>query len=394
MTERDFTPEQLNILEQCLSALSAGQMSISDCLAQYPQHATWLKPELTVAHLATRLNAPAMPASNVDALEARLMKRFDTKQQREKPANNIIRFPGFFAGKAAAVLVLVLLMGLAGTGTVAASAQSKPDDVLYSVKRAWEDIIVLLATLFGQVDDVWLHLAKERADDVMYLDDKDTLTLDALMDLQRALENAILLSDADTGVALVSFMESTGNMLAQKSPTITLQTSYDRVQHLLTPRYDENGRLTLINTAEPVIETPVAATATMIATATQTVTDLPTETPLPAATATDTQMPTRTPRFAATATRTPVAPTALPSATATEIRISPTATWTALPLPDGFVTGTPPPDSPSGNNSGNRASATPGTDGQPLFLRETERAVFMTQTAIADDNFGTPGASE
>ena len=394
MTNAELTPQMNSILELCLAAIQSGEKTLADCLAQFPEHASWLKTELQAALLLSRLQVPDMPAASVNALENRLMQRFDRVQGEQKPANNIVRFPGFFAGKAAAVLVLILLMGLAGTGTVAASAYSKPGDSLYTIKRAWEDLIAMLATIIGQSDEVWLHLTQERAGDVMYLVENASLNPDALNDFTLALENAILYADDSTTAALVNFMQMASTTLPPVAPDESLAGDYQRVQMLLTPRYDETGRLTLLDTNLPDV-IPVAATSTPTTMPPEIITEttVPSMTPLPSLTPTNTEQPTRTPRFAPTATRTPALPTETPLPTLTETPFVPTATWTPIDLPNGFATRTPVPQTDIIDGNGNRVTVTPGNNVvQPIFLRETERAVFATQTAIAEDNFGTPDA--
>lgn len=392
--------EQQTLLETCLDAILTDRQTLEQCLAQYPDEADWLKTALQAALLTARLEPPAMGADRVAALESRLLAHYDEQviprqasvpETHRRTGGRILQFPQTAMGKAAAAVVLVFLLTLGtGGGTVAAAASATPDDTLYAVKRAWEDFIAMLATLIGEADDVWLHLAQERLNDLEYLRERDQLTDTSLMDFYTALEKAILNASDTTGTDLVTLMLRTSDSLtASPPPAQALQDEYDRVLVLLEPRFDNQGNLTLpaappltpepsvveATATMPVTNTPVMATETMVLTLTATLT--PTD--LPA---------TSTPRLPATATRTPTpAPTETATLTAT---LEPTLTWTPLASPQGIASRTPVVPTAINIQPEPQATATISDGGGPIFIRATERAVFATQTAIAEDNFGTP----
>lgn len=392
MTSSELDPRLSSILETCLEAIQSGRATFQECLDRYPAEAPQIQRELRMAVMAARLKAAAvMPDASVNRLEARLRTQF--KQQikpvtlKTRPVRR--RLP-VFAGKWAAAFMIAFLLALgAGGGAVAASANSLPGETLYSVKRAWESFVVLVATLIGRADDVWLHLAQVRFEELMKLAEKGGLSNRVLEEFSNTLEETIQAADEATTPDLVVFMMNAESQLQLALPSVEPLPGYDRMVSLLKPLFDDSGRLQVrsvvtITTPEPPSATPVLPNPS--ATATLTPTFTPTATYTPTATATDLptntpQQPTATSRFPATATRTPSpVPSETASATPTN---TPTMTWTPLPLPGGTrIVPTPVPEQ---TQSSTIIQITPVvTDGgDPIRIRETQGAVYATQTAIA-----------
>lgn len=386
MTDYPHNPQFDSILDDCIEALQRGHASIQDCLDRYPEHAEALKSELQIVILTMRLKTPTMPQDSVDALEARLLKQFN-KTVPQQPAN-MLR-PSFWQSlnraAAAVIIVCLLLIGASG-GVVYASADDMPDEPLYDIKRAWERIIIALASLIGQLDDVWLQLAQTRLEELLYLEANGLLDTALLDDFLLSVESTILYADADSTPAILLFMEESRTTLSERFTDEGQPEVYNRVLHVLTPQFDNAGQLQISDFVPPPLPptaTPtqvITATATRTASPTTTLTHTPTPTPSPTATE-----PTATP----TPTRTPT-PTITPQFTDTPT-LTVTPSWTPLDLPDPIPSATP--RSIITPSPGSEVIPTDPTTGQPLlrttedwqFYRATERAVYLTQTAIANE---------
>ncbi len=391
MIEPTYSPQQENILQACLVAMQSGA-SLKDCLAQYPNEATWLKSALLVSSLMVRLPARELPAPNVARLEERLLATFE---KQTLPKAKVLRpAPTIWAGwqRAAAMVVTVLAFGfLGGTGTVMASANSQPTDALYSVKRAWESVIVLIAEWIGRLDDVWAHLAQVRYEELLAMRERGTLQPEHLNALNIALENALLLADSETRPQVFMLVSQVQPTLSTLEP-LAQSTEYSRLSLLLTVQFTPNG--TLEWESLPA-EAPSDNTSNVLIdpTATLFMVTLPTETP--ASTPSSTPTATSTPRFAPTATRIPaITLTNTPTPTLTQIVIA-TATHTLTPLPLPGLSQTRvirPTETPSGTNPSIISSATPrpGDSQESPFIRLTFEAVYMTQTAEAQATEETP----
>jgi len=156
-------PEFDSILAQCMEDVQRQHRTLDECLQTYPHYAEQLKPLLMAGLMTTRLKAPQMSTSSVDALEMRLraqMKRQRMPQQRRTGL-------AYGLSRLAAVLVVALLIAFgSGAGLVAASSNSLPGDPLYGIKRLWEAIILALSPLTGPQDLLWQHIAETRLDEI------------------------------------------------------------------------------------------------------------------------------------------------------------------------------------------------------------------------------------
>ena len=384
MNQAYLPPEHDDILEQCLGLILSGQQTVEDCLARFPEIAADLKPALQVARFAAYLETPRMEAAPVEALEIRLRVQMESPRQ----PRNLIFFQRMMPiSRLAAGIIIVFLVAFGtGAGTVAASANSMPGDPLYGVKRLWEAIILALSPLTGQTDDLWLHFANARFDEVVALAEQDRLTAAALEDLYQAMLNAITFADRETATAVITFLDRAGPVLEEQIvPFPASQGDHRKILGLLSPAVRPDGGLELPESSLLLpVPTPETATPTLTWTSspepTETVTSTVTATATP--TPTNTRRPTRTPRFPPTATNTPTltpsdTPTVTPSPT-------PSATWTPLPLPTARPTtaGQPRPTSSTGSGGGPNPTATLSfSELSTEFVRQTQQAVYLTQTA-------------
>ena len=310
-----------NILDNCITALQQGTMDIAACLDAYPAHAAELETDLKLMLLTTRLKQPRLQAEAVSTFERQIYRAMPVKPKEDK----VIRLNPFAAMSrtAAAVIIALLLVVGGGSMTVAASADAMPGDPLYGVKRFWESIIVLLAEVTGQMDDVSVQLAETRLTEVYALTANGELEDAHLDDLAEALQTA-LNHEADL-TRLQGVLQQTAQIIAL--PEVAAhETQVTRLQGTLNnaPNAPNNNSETPLIQATPTTASTVQATTSSTPTATHTATA--TLSPTPTLTATQTLPPTWTPRFAPTATRTPEGTPILPTNTT-----APSATWTPLP---------------------------------------------------------------
>lgn len=347
MGNEQLSPEFYNALTECIDALMAGERTLDDCLAAYPQFASRLKPDLQMVLLTQRLKSPRLKTNQLDALEYQLRGRMMRKPSRQ--FRKVIGFPVPAVSRtAAAILILFLVLIGSGGGVVAASADSNPGDDLYPVKRAWESVIIAFYNLTGVPEDIWVQLAETRLTEVRILSENSQLTVTAMQDLREATERAIDEANPETRVEMGPFLQSVQKTLSNQldlsgehagvareilskiDPVIQslgtnsirpLPPANDDPTRRETQSPEETSTTTTFASATP---SPVLTVApTTMVTETQTATEEPTATILPTETS--------TPRFPPTVTRTPTAtPTGTLPPTSTSI---PTASWTPLPTP-------------------------------------------------------------
>lgn len=404
MSELHNTPEFDDILTNCLHELLRDEMPLELVLANHPEHAAELKPLLQVALLTTRLKRYEMSPETVDDIERHLLLDMPTGEMNGFEDSNVIplmpdtldvrkprrtpnRLPLGLSRLAAVILVALLLAVGSGGGLVAASANTVPGDTLYSVKRAWESLMLLLAQLLGQGDDARSRVAYARLMESQVLDERGHLSQNALVDLYRAIYELSLHRNADNNGAILLFMRQLQETLQQMTPAADAQPVYTDLVDLAAATVD-TGVVQIPDSPLPPSlsgETPALATATPAAESTplvvptQTLEVSATQTLVPTITQTPSATFTVTPRIPATATKTPtVTPSITPSPTLT---LTPSATWTPLPLP-GLPTNSGAQPTPAQEFIPSETPRPPVFDLTPR-PRETQQSVYLTQTALA-----------
>ncbi|MEQ8677724.1 MAG: DUF5667 domain-containing protein [Aggregatilineales bacterium] len=388
-------------LDDCLDALFSGERTLDACLALYPEYAEDLKPDLQVALLASRLKSPAMSDSSVDALEAHLMglmgdeKPITETTRPHRPTAKTIPFrPPMILGRAAAIILIAVLIAMgSGGGVVAASADSMPGETLYPVKRMWESIIIVLASITGQLDDVWVQLAETRFKEAQFGVDQDALTPEMLEDLWQATQKAIQYADespelqayltvlaADLQAEHIIDSEDASHAqfitliepVLETLPLSPLNGSGDPTQQNNGVDFIDANDITATLTQTIVLSPTITLTPTSNANQTATL-DVPIENTINTATFTATSRIPPTPTRTATPTITPTA-TDLPL-------ILPSATITPLPPPTRAIVAT----APEGGIIQPTAVYRPG-DPTPIptwfpYVRLTQDAFYLTRTA-------------
>ena len=401
-----LTPDFYDILAESIDSVLSGKKSIDDCLTAYPQYAELLEEELNVAILTARLRSPRMPADRVDALDAKLRQGMSMMYEHtlhissattNKPTTtpkNVTRLqPRLFFSRTAAIIVLMLIVALSsGGGVVAASSDSNPGDTLYPVKRFWESVVIFIASISGELDDVWLQLAQSRLSEAEYLASQGGLDVEAMQEIYDALQNVINNTDItderlanlvnDIDVALQNPILTIDDTSMHQQLAITIETYHASNPESAPNEANDNAFIDstaeitaeLTETLIPVTPSPTNQDSDVLSTSTETIT--PTNTIEPSATSRIPATPTRTPTPTVTLTMTSTA-TALPTSTPTEFPTStqvpsrPTASEGDLPS-EPWQPGDPAPPTPG--------EGTPFPTWYPYTIL-TQEAFYLTRTA-------------
>jgi hypothetical protein len=127
-----------DILDDCTQRLLQGD-SVEQCLARYPEQAAELEPLLRVAAAARRTSSAVEPRPEFKA-RARHEVQLQLCSEGRKPEPKRTPALHWMPRWAMAAVMLVFVVLLAGTTTVAASSGTVPGDTLYSVKTASEQV--------------------------------------------------------------------------------------------------------------------------------------------------------------------------------------------------------------------------------------------------------------
>lgn len=126
------------ILDECLKRIVNGEQTVEECLASYPEQASDLEPLLRMALSVREASAAKAPFGAKERIEYRLQAAF--KEKTQPKLVHVAIWRRRWAGVVASMLALLL----AGGSTVAASSNSLPDQRLYPVKLATEQVQVSL----------------------------------------------------------------------------------------------------------------------------------------------------------------------------------------------------------------------------------------------------------
>ena len=152
-----------NTLDECLERLLVKGEPIEQCLRDFPEQADELEPLLQMA-LATKKAITIQPRPEFRA-EARY--QFLSALRAVEPKR---RLPFFgLRPRWAAVVAIVIALLLAGGGTVAAAGGSMPDEPLYRVKLATEQVqLILTPSALGKAE-FYARLADRRVFEIAYM---------------------------------------------------------------------------------------------------------------------------------------------------------------------------------------------------------------------------------
>ena len=155
-----------DILDECLERLLVEGKTIEECLASYPEQANDLKPLLqTVMTTKKALAIQPRPEFKVKARYQFRTALQEIASRRSRP---------FFTWRLrwATVVASVLVLLLAGGGVVVAAGGSMPDEPLYHVKLATEQVqLKLTFSALGKAK-LAARLADRRVTEIIYMAQK------------------------------------------------------------------------------------------------------------------------------------------------------------------------------------------------------------------------------
>ncbi len=155
-----------NVLDECLERLLVKGETMEQCLLSYPEQAANLKPLLETA-LATRQAAAIQPRAEFKA-KARYQFR-SALQEAASPRSRpfLSWFPRW-----ATVVTIVLGVLMMGGGTIAAASYSMPDNLLYPVKLATEQVQLTLTPSDIGKANLCAKFADRRVAEIIYIANK------------------------------------------------------------------------------------------------------------------------------------------------------------------------------------------------------------------------------
>lgn len=355
-----------DILDDCITAIQEQGKTVADCLARYPAQREELEPLLRLTVRLQGVRTLEAPPEFRRVAAARMRNLVATRPHRVERAvikPNLLRhirprLPSFGMQKrfpVAIMISIVIAASLLVGGTVYASTDTLPGDVLYPVKRAVE--AVQLAVSLSDAGDARLHLAfaARRLDEVAALLEKNRP-----QDIRRALADYKVQSES----VLAFFSEDSNLSPAEQAALADL---------LVTAQAHHEARFTALldqvpEAVRPTIESALTASRTgrdrvlktvgeksgrempqpsptSIQTATPTPSPelpMPTPSPEPPTPTPSPKLPMATPSpESPIPTPSPEPPTPTPSPEPPAPTPSPTPSeW---PMPPGWPSGCPPP---------------------------------------------------
>ena len=154
-----------NVLDECLERLLVKGETLEQCLRSYPEYAAELEPLLQTA-LATKQALIIQPRPE---FKTKARYQFRLALQEVKPKRRF--FLGWQPRWATAVATILVLL-LAGSGTVVAAGNSMPDNPLYPVKLATEQVRLTLTRSNMGKAELYAKLADKRVAEIIYMADK------------------------------------------------------------------------------------------------------------------------------------------------------------------------------------------------------------------------------
>ena len=155
-----------NVLDECLERLLVKGETVEQCLHSFPEHADELEPLLETA-LATKQASAIQPRPE---FKDKARYQFYSALQGMEPKKH---YPIFdWQPRWVTVVAIVLAFLLAGSGTVAAAGGSMPDEPLYPVKLATEQVrLVLTPSALGKAE-LYATLADKRVLEIVHMADE------------------------------------------------------------------------------------------------------------------------------------------------------------------------------------------------------------------------------
>jgi len=158
-----------NLLNECIERIMHGE-TVEECLRRYPEQAEALKPLLQTVLKARQASQIKPEAAFKSRARQEFQRAVYETQARKREKTGWLHWRWQSAWAMAIIAVLIVLLG--GGGAVVAAAGSMPDNPLYPVKIAAEQIQMSLT--FSDIGKAELNakLADERVNELVYLAEK------------------------------------------------------------------------------------------------------------------------------------------------------------------------------------------------------------------------------
>jgi hypothetical protein len=158
-----------DIFNECYERIRSGE-SLKSCLKRYPKHAAELQPLLKTAFDIGRRGSYIHPRPE---FKHWARAQFEGMQQHARQQRQPAK-PGLFSLRQSwsVAVAAVLIIVLTGTSTAIASSNALPDEPLYPVKLATEDVRLAFAVSDTQKAQVHTQLAETRAVEVETMADQ------------------------------------------------------------------------------------------------------------------------------------------------------------------------------------------------------------------------------
>jgi hypothetical protein len=198
-----------NILNECLELLFKGE-TIDLCLKSYPEQAAELEPLLQTALVARRV-ATIQPRADFKA-RARYQFRSALKESAPRSRPSLGWLPQW-----ATVGIIALVILLAGGGTVVAAGNSMPDNLLYPVKLATEQVRLMLTSSPMGKAKLCAEFADRRVAEIVYMANKGDVHQVEL--ITRRLDERLVMLAALVSPAEVAEVAAAPKLMAPSAPS-------------------------------------------------------------------------------------------------------------------------------------------------------------------------------
>jgi hypothetical protein len=230
----------------CFERLLSGE-SLESCLSRYPEHAAELDIMLRTAFDVKRRVFPVQPRPEFKYWSHVRLQGIQNSTYRQAASNKLS--PSNVRRNLAISMAALLVFVIASSGTAAASSDALPDQPLYGVKLAVEQVQITLTPSDTDKAELYANLAEKRAHEI------------AVMASQGKSDKV-----ASTTVRMYDQLDRAEQLLVKSETTGTTTTT----PWVTTP--SDTGATPPITPPAPAVSAPGQATATSNATSDQHVT--------------------------------------------------------------------------------------------------------------------------
>ncbi len=155
------------ILDNCLTMLDQGS-DLESCLSRYPEYAAELRPLLLASLDAATLVDIDISPEVIRRNKSRVLNTAAEMREQKASKKAVFFLPvrRVFRLSFAALITLILIAGIGGTGLVQASTVSLPGDQFYPIKLTWESILLKLAVSQANRDELEDRFEQERVEEI------------------------------------------------------------------------------------------------------------------------------------------------------------------------------------------------------------------------------------